>query len=77
MSVDYGALIAKDPPFDKAIIPGSPAEKAGLKEKDVVLEWSGQKITAEKSIQDYLENCAVGETVSLKVLRNGLVYQYS
>jgi len=70
LAVDYGALVTKEHPIDHAVIPGSPAHKAGIEDGDIILGWNGQKITAEKSIPDYLENCAVGEKVKLKVLRN-------
>ncbi|MFH0712737.1 MAG: trypsin-like peptidase domain-containing protein [Candidatus Jorgensenbacteria bacterium] len=69
LSVSYGALIAKEHLLDQAIVEGSPADKAGLKENDVILEWNGEKITTEKNIQDHLENCEVGDKISLKVLR--------
>jgi len=70
LPVNYGAFITKEHSFDDhAIVPGSPAAKAGLKEKDVILEWNGEKITQEKTIQDFLENCEVGESVRMKILR--------
>jgi len=71
LPADYGALVTKEHPIDHAVIPGSPSAKAGILEKDIILEWGGQKITSEKSIQDYLENCEVGEKVKLKILRKG------
>ncbi len=71
LTVAYGALVAKEHILDQAIVEGSPADKAGLKENDVILEWNGEKITTEKNIQDYLENCEVGNKIKLKVLRNG------
>lgn len=69
LPVDYGAYVVKEHPLDHAVVPKSPAEKAGLKEKDIVLEWNGKKITTEKTIQDYLEDCRVGESINLKVMR--------
>lgn len=69
LSVAYGALIAKEHLLDQAIVEGSPADKAGLKENDIILEWNGERVTTDKNIQDYLENCDVGEKIKLKVLR--------
>lgn len=71
LPADYGAFITKSTPLDLAVAPNSPADKAGLKEKDIILEWNGDKITPEKNIQDYLEDCSVGTIVKLTVLRNG------
>ncbi len=69
LPVEYGALVVKEHPLDQAVIPKGPAAKAGLREKDIILEWSGQKITTDKNIQDYLEDCSVGSSAILKVLR--------
>ena len=49
----------------------SPADKAGIQEKDIILEWNGKKITAEKTIQDFLEDSSVGATITLSIFRRG------
>jgi len=69
LPVDYGALILGHKPHDPAIVPGSPAFKAGLREKDIILECNGEKITIEKTIQDFLESMNVGEIIKFKVRR--------
>ncbi|MEK9170480.1 MAG: trypsin-like peptidase domain-containing protein, partial [Patescibacteria group bacterium] len=69
LPVDYGALVIGRSPHHEAIIPGSPAEKAGMKLKDIVLECNGEKITNEKTIQDFLEELAVGDILKMKILR--------
>lgn len=66
LPVDYGALIVND---QYAIVPQSPAAVAGLREKDILLEINGEKITTEKPLQDFLENLSVGETIGLKIWR--------
>ncbi|MDI6821076.1 MAG: trypsin-like peptidase domain-containing protein [Patescibacteria group bacterium] len=71
LPVDHGAYITKEHPIDAAVIPGSPADKAGILEKDIILTWNNEKICVEKNIQDYLENCDVGEIATLKILRDG------
>lgn len=69
LTVDYGAMVVGQKPHNEAIIPGSPADKAGLREKDIVLECDGLKIDAERTIQDILEEKEVGGIMALKVLR--------
>jgi serine protease Do len=69
LSVGYGAYVVKEHPLDQAVVPKSPADKAGVKERDIVVEWNGEKITTEKTIQDFLENCEVGQEIKIKVLR--------
>ena len=68
-SVDYGALIIKGWKGEKAIYSGSPAEKIGLKEGDIILEFGGVKINADTTLAELILKKTVGEKVSLKVLR--------
>lgn len=68
--VNYGAFVTKDNPMAIAVAAGGPADKAGIQENDIILEWNGQKITLEKTIQDFLEDAKVGEMVKAKILRN-------
>ncbi len=69
LPVSYGAIVMREHPMEKAVIPESPADDAGLKENDIILEWNGEKITTEKTILDFLETQNVGDLVQLKVLR--------
>lgn len=71
LPVDYGAYVIREHSGETAVIPKSPADKAGILEQDIVLEWNEQKISPDSALQDFLENCEVGEEVSLKILRAG------
>lgn len=71
LPVGYGALVARESEHDYAVVPESPAEKAGLKEKDIVLEFDGKKLEHDHPIQDFLENKNVGEEIDLLILRDG------
>jgi len=53
LSVDYGALVLRESQHDYAVIPGSPAEKAGIKEMDVILELNDQRLDSKHPIQDF------------------------
>ncbi len=64
-----GAKITREHSMAIAVAAGSPADKAGVKEGDIILEWNERKITPEKTIQDFLEDAKVGEIVRAKVLR--------
>ncbi len=70
----YGAIIVGQLPHTEAIIPGSPAHKSGLKEKDIILECNDEKIIPERTIQDILEEKEVGDTLNLKVLRGAKIF---
>lgn len=69
LPTNYGALIAKESPHDFAVIPGSPAHQAGLKEGDIILTFNSQKIDSDHTIQDLLNNMTPGQKVKLAVIR--------
>jgi len=71
LPVGYGALIAKGPQGEAAISLGSPAEKAGLKENDIILEFNGEKINTENSLTKSISKYNPGDKITLKVLRDG------
>lgn len=68
LPVSQGALILGNP-HHAAIIPKSPADKAGLREKDIIIACNREPLTAEKTVQDFLEVRDVGDTLLLKVQR--------
>lgn len=72
LPVSYGALVISEPiPGDFAVVPNSPAAKANIAEKDIILEINSQKITEKNSLQDMLQACKIGEEIKLKIWRNG------
>lgn len=72
LTVTYGALVIRgETPQDLAIVPGSPADKAGLKENDIILEVNGQKITIENPLNRVTASFKVGDKISLKVYSKG------
>ena len=56
---------------DPSVVPGSPADKAGLKDGDIITSVDGQKITALAPLDDILTEYVPGTTVALDVLRDG------
>jgi serine protease Do len=50
--------------------PGTPAEKAGLRQGDVILELAGQTIDQDHALETLLFTHKAGEIVALTVLRN-------
>ncbi len=69
LPVDYGALITRGSRGESAVIPGSAAEKAGLREGDIVLEFDGEKITPQNSLTKLIMKYKPGDKVTLKILR--------
>ncbi len=71
LSVDYGAYVVRGENGEVAITANSPAKTAGLKEKDVVLEFNGEKITKDNSLASIIAKYNPGDKITLKVLRAG------
>ena len=71
LDVDYGALVIRQDPYDQAVVPNSPADKAGILEHDIILECNNEKITRDVTLQDMLNNFEVGDSLVLKIFRGG------
>jgi S1-C subfamily serine protease len=69
LPVNYGALILRGERGESAITPGSAAQKAGLREGDIILEFNGEKITTENSLAKIIMKYNPGDKVKLKILR--------
>ncbi|KKU47897.1 MAG: protease Do [Candidatus Woesebacteria bacterium GW2011_GWF2_46_8] len=72
LPLEKGALIVNEGvPGDEAVIAGSPAEKAGLKEFDVIVSCNQKPITEKETLEDILSEFQVGDKISIRVLRQG------
>lgn len=71
LSVDYGALIARgESPDQLAVLPGSPADKAGLVENDIILKINDTSLQ-ESDLATILRDYEVGDELRLQVLHRG------
>ncbi len=72
LPVEYGALVVRgEKASELAVIPGSPADKAGLVENDIILEINGQKLDEKNQLAKIIQNFKPGDTVSLKIFHKG------
>lgn len=71
LKVQNGAFIA--PPSDPSmpsVVPGSPADKAGLQTNDVITQVDGTSIDQNHSLTSLLDQHQPGDSVTLTILRN-------
>ena len=59
-----GALVAQ-------VVSGSPAEKAGIEQGDVIVEFDGKEVTDSKDLPRIVASTPIGKAVTIKLLRNG------
>lgn len=64
-------LVRSDDGRDPAVAPGSPAEKAGLRENDIILTVDGQKIGEAFSVADAILQKEPGDSIDMKIQRDG------
>jgi serine protease Do len=70
LKVNRGAYVVSSD-TDPAIVPGSPAEKAGLKDHDVITKVNNTNIDDKTSLTSALSKFKVGDSVKLTVVRDG------
>ena len=58
-----GALVA-------SVAPGSPSDKAGIKDGDIILEFDGKKINEMQELPLIVAQTKVGKVVNVKIWRN-------
>src|SRR5262249_32531950 len=61
---DRGAIVRR-------VEPNSPAEKAGLKDGDVIFEYDGENIRGVQQLTRLVRETPAGRTVDVKVRREG------
>lgn len=69
LSIDYGALILSSQ-NQPAVLPGSPAEKAGLKANDIITHFNGDRVDENRTLGGLILQYAPGDEVELKYLRD-------
>ena len=64
LSEERGAIVMK-------VVEGSPAEKAGLKENDVIVSFNGRRVDSVRELQRMLSETPADRSVSIEVIRGG------
>ena len=66
-----GALVVREQLGEPPVVKGSAADRAGIKEWDIITECDGQKITMKNPLANILQKCKIGEMTTFTVLRDG------
>jgi S1-C subfamily serine protease len=75
---NYGILVARGVNLaDLAVIPGSPADLAGISENDIILEVDGEKLSKDNQLEDVLAKHKVGDTINMKIWHKGQIKDVS
>ena len=73
LPVSSGALVMSEPTipqgFREAVIPNSPAARAGIKEADIILAVNNESVNQKQTINDILSNYKVGQKMQLNIMR--------
>ncbi|MEI7791920.1 MAG: trypsin-like peptidase domain-containing protein [Candidatus Berkelbacteria bacterium] len=73
LAVDHGALVQRGTNLtDFAVVPGSPADKAGVVENDIITQINGDKIDENNSLISLVQKYQVGDEIKLKVFSKGV-----
>ncbi|HSX14487.1 MAG TPA: PDZ domain-containing protein [Candidatus Saccharimonadales bacterium] len=70
LSTDQGAYVIGNS-ANAAVLAGSPADKAGLKNGDIIVRVGSDSITDSASLTTLIAKHSVGETVQLTIIRDG------
>jgi S1-C subfamily serine protease len=74
LPVNDGALVVPGGGSNQsapAVVPNGPADKAGIKQGDIIVKVNGQAIDGNHPLDATLSEYAPGDTVSIDLLRNG------
>ncbi len=61
---DHGEIV-------RTVQPGDPADRAGIKQGDVIVSVNGKEVNPDQTVSYLVANVPVGSTVPIEVVRNG------
>ncbi len=73
LTTDYGVIVKAGTNVNElAVIPGSPADKAGIVENDIILEIDRVKLDDKANLASIIREKNIGQVVNLKILHKGV-----
>lgn len=72
LDYDYGIIVARgEEESDVAVVPGSPADKAGIRENTIILEVDGKPLNDRNQLSEMVAAHKPGEVIDLKIVQQG------
>lgn len=71
LTVDYGVIVRRGDGGELAVIPGSPADKAGIEENDIITKVDGTVLDETHSLPSIIRRKNVGDSLKLTVIHDG------
>lgn len=68
---EYYGLKGKSGVLVASVVPGDPADRAGIQPKDIITEIDGKKVTTSRDLTALAAKLGVGDTARVTVLREG------
>jgi serine protease Do len=68
---EYYGLKRKTGVLVASVVPGDPADQAGIKPKDVIIDVNGQTVNTSRDLTSLAANLGVGDKAKVTILRNG------
>ncbi len=73
---DVGAMIVAGNEADQiAVFKGSPADLAGLKERDIIIAIDSVQLSQDKALAEIISSYRPNDVVTIKVLREGVLFE--
>jgi serine protease Do len=68
---EYYGLKGKSGALVASVVPGDPADRAGIQPKDIITAVDGKKVTSSRDLTALAAGLGVGDTARVTVLRDG------
>ena len=68
---EYYGVKGKSGVLVNEVVPGDPADKAGIQPKDIITAVNGKKVTTSRDLTNLAANLGVGDAAEVTILRNG------
>ncbi len=68
---EYYGVSGKTGVLVASVVPGDPADQAGIQPKDIITEINGEKVTTSRDLTKLAAMLGVGDTARVTILRNG------